>query len=180
MKFISIFISILINTRHVSIKALEMDWDITMNNFRNVLCCCSFIGNGYWLYSAFRLEIDVSIFCCNMIRLMSLSVIGMSHSFFSTMFNFYHCTIYNFFATSKIKPDTAMKVQRLLNGMLHLFCVEIMDVYNSHKNRTAAFLLHKLWLETCWYCIYNFYCISMFFNVGKKMVICWTIDVTRN
>lgn len=42
-----------------------------------------------------------------------------------------------------------MKVQRLLNGMLHLFCVEIMDVYNSHKNRTAAFLLHKLWLETC-------------------------------
>ena len=72
MKFISIFISILINTRHISIKALEMDWDITMNNFRNVLCCCSFIDNGYWLYSAFRLEIDISIFSFNMIRLMSL------------------------------------------------------------------------------------------------------------
>ena len=53
----------------------------------------------------------------------------MSHPFFITMFNFYHCTIYNFFATSKIKPDMAMKVQRLLNGMLHPFCVEIIEMF---------------------------------------------------
>ena len=83
-----------------------------------------------------------------------------------------------------------MKVQRLLTGILRPFSVQMIKMLIIV---TKIGLLHFYYINFAlatdkglrnmlipfFWCIYSFYCISMFFNDGK-MSICWTICVTRN